>query len=154
MSLFENESPVYEWELRKIIELLERIAEAVEKKRKPRNINSEPCQLVDIWNKFTIDQLPKVNALSPGSTRHRNAIARWKEKPDDNYWTQVVLRINRTKFMLGDNERKWVADFDFFVKSDSHNKIMEGKYDNIHLSKGKTEKRIISYLEDGTPVYG
>jgi len=141
---------------------LERIASALEEIKellreiKPKSrglkVNTEPCQLKDIWNKFAHEKMPRVLNVSIGSTRDRNAKARWKEKPEDSYWTSVILRLNRSSFALGSNEKGWVADFDFFVRPDVHNRILEGKYDDRNL----VQRRIAGTIEingERLPVY-
>ncbi|NBT58928.1 hypothetical protein EBT16_09115 [bacterium] len=141
-------------------EKLERIAVALEeikellKEIKPRTrkeaVKSEPCPLKDLWNKFAHEKMPRVLNVSHGSTRDRNAKARWKENSSDGYWTSVILRLNRSSFALGGNDKAWVADFDFFVRPDVHNRIMEGKYDDRNLM----QKRFVGYTaETNLPVY-
>lgn len=56
----------------------------------------------------------------------------WRE-----HWREGLARIPNAKFMHGDNDRGWKADFDFFLQPDSLTKIIEGKYD----SSGKSRQR-------------
>lgn len=42
----------------------------------------------------------------------------------------AVCKASTTPFLLGDNERGWKADFDWFIASDTNYvKVLEGKYD-------------------------
>ena len=54
--------------------------------------------------------------------------ARWR----DQYWRdnwQAALELGSTRsFLLGDNDRGWKIDIDFFLQPDTVTKIMEGKY--------------------------
>lgn len=138
--------------------LLTRIATACEKKRETRKIE-QPCEgalkLANVWNEYKDKDLPAVNGLNARSARHKNASARWKEKPDEEHWIRVVQRINFSKFCLGDNERGWLADFEFLVRPDTHHRVLEGKYDRCHSSFKKEtahQTRIVGYTSDGTPV--
>lgn len=117
-------------------------------------IDPGPNHIMDAWNEWRDPKFPSVQGLTPGSPRFKNAHARWREKPDKEYWGLVVRKINESKFCLGDNDRGWVADFEFLVRPDNHHKILEGKFDNCHLTKEvKQERKIIAHTEDGTPVY-
>jgi len=82
--------------------------------------------LVEIWNTNTNSVLPKVRGCS--GLRRRQAAARWREKPDKLYWLSVIDAILRTPFLVGKNDRGWRANFDFFVRPESHHKILEGQY--------------------------
>ena len=78
---------------------------------------------------------------------------RWKEKPDENYWVKVMRIINKSDFCLGRIPGKdWTADFEFFVRSSTHAKALEGKYTN---RKTKEEARkVIAVTESGEKVWG
>lgn len=119
--------------------ILTRILEASQKKqpRQPRQVaNAEPgaTKLANIWNEWKAIDFPVVVGISPGSARHKNAVARWSEKPDEEYWIKVIKKINDSKFCNGDNDRKWEANFDFFVRPETHHRALEGVYDKCHAS--------------------
>ena len=38
--------------------------------------------------------------------------------------------MSESKFCVGENDRGWKADFDFFLKPGVIEKVMEGKYDS------------------------
>lgn len=78
-----------------------------------------------IWNK-NCGPLPKALLLS--DKRRRAAQARWNEFPDEDFWENVVTLLSKSEFCCGKNERKWKADFDFFIKPDTHLRVNEGKY--------------------------
>lgn len=42
---------------------------------------------------------------------------------------EVMARIERTPWMLGENDRGWRADFDFILQPSSFTKLMEGAYE-------------------------
>lgn len=149
--------------MERVVELLSRIAIALESidsnfiefksRKRVLKQGSEPSPLMDLWNKFKSESFAAVNGVSPGSQRHKNATARWREKPSEEYWTQVILRLNRSRFALGHNEKRWVANFDFFVRPDSHNKVLEGKYDD---DVQEVKRQFLGYVEvNGVqePVY-
>jgi hypothetical protein len=64
-----------------------------------------------------------------------------KLRMKDPFWTEnfeaAVKRIMASKFCMGQNDRGWVATFDFLLQEDKIEKIMEGKYDNRDGMKPK-----------------
>jgi hypothetical protein len=60
----------------------------------------------------------------------REATARLAEESDLSKWREVVQRIARSKFCQGENDRGWIADFDFLVRAETFAKVLEGKYDD------------------------
>lgn len=89
--------------------------------------NSPALKIFNIWNENR-GSLPECKALS--KKRNAHAMQRWREKPDENYWSDVVKRLSQSNFCNGSNDRGWKADFDFFLRPDTHLKVLEGKYDN------------------------
>jgi hypothetical protein len=60
-------------------------------------------------------------------SRRKKIKARWGEKPDLEYWAEVVRRMAASSFCC---EGGW-ATFDWLITNDTnHMKVMEGKYDN------------------------
>ncbi len=92
------------------------------------DIRTQPEMLLDLWNENR-GTLPKAVALSTKRTKH--AEARLKENPDLNYWLQVIQRMAASNFCSG--TKGWTATFDFFLKPDTHLKVIEGTYDNKQL---------------------
>jgi hypothetical protein len=63
-------------------------------------------------------------------TRATHATARLQEQ-DSTYWKTVIERIQASDFCRGENDRSWVATFDWLVANDENAiKVLEGKYDN------------------------
>lgn len=85
--------------------------------------------LVEIWNKSKPSSLAEVKSVSSGSKRFKQAGARWRERPDREYWAEVFRRIGESSFLTGDNDRGWRADFEWATRPDKHDEIMSGKYE-------------------------
>lgn len=86
-----------------------------------------PPDLIHIWNS-NCGKLPKCAAMN--KARKARWRARWQESPDPHYWVDVVQRLSKSGFANGDNDRGWRASIDFLLQSETHLKIIEGKYDN------------------------
>ncbi len=97
--------------------------------------NSVASPLFKIWNENR-GQLGEAKAMS--SKRKQSTNLRWKENPSEEYWINIVNILKRSTFCNGDNDRGWKADFDFFIKPDTHLKALEGKYNGKQTLNKKT----------------
>lgn len=140
--------------------LLGRIVEALEKKNtKPKlsHVDGAALKLADLWNEWRVPALAEVKGISPGSTRHKNAVARWREHPSEEYWISVIKRINDSKFCLGQSEprkgmdKPFTADFEFLVRAETHHKVLEGKYDDRNLSPKPKQIDVTGLLLEKLP---
>lgn len=87
-------------------------------------------QFVERWNSTT---LPKCLEI----TRKRiTSISQRLENPffKDN-WEQALEKIKVSSFCNGQNDRKWKATIDWFIRPDTVTKIMEGAFDNRSENK-------------------
>ena len=50
------------------------------------------------------------------------------------YWDAVIAQVRSSPFLLGNNDRGWVANYDFVVERAE--KIMDGKYSAGMVPKG------------------
>lgn len=80
-----------------------------------------------IWNE-ECGQLPKVRALT--KSRKTKILSLAKKIPEETYWRDIVRRVAKSSFCLGESGRGWRANFDWFIKPDTHVKVFEGHYDN------------------------
>ena len=71
-----------------------------------------------------------------------------KEKIDEEVFREICIKANQSNFLIGENDRGWVADFDFVTRADKAMQILEGKYEskskkqasnNIFYEIGKEE---------------
>lgn len=93
------------------------------------------------WNAMaTLRGLPKVQRLTP--QRKRSFALRFEELGSAG-WADLLNRIRQSRFLCGENDKGWVADFDWVLKPANCQKIMEGKYANregtSHKSNGLAE---------------
>lgn len=124
------------------------------KQRQPATLDT--VEFVDnpilaVWNKYACESFARAQQQHKDSPRTRNTVLRWKEKPKEDYWVRVILKLNASDWCKGKNPNNWKADFDFLVKEGTHYKAIEGKYDN----KDKVEVRLIGHTacEERFPVY-
>ena len=84
-------------------------------------------EIIDAWNILATNHgLPKVAKLTADRKR-KLAVMRKQSTIEE---LQAALgAISRCKWMHGDNDRGWRADFDFFLQPKSFTKLIEGSYD-------------------------
>ncbi|MEO2054712.1 MAG: hypothetical protein ABGX83_05375 [Nitrospira sp.] len=80
-----------------------------------------------LWNKTCLE-FPKVIDATDG--RREKERTRLKKR-SLAAWEVVFKRINVSQFCQGDNQRKWVASYDWIINNDENAvKVLEGKYDD------------------------
>lgn len=113
----------------------------VQKKNKSKNKSTYvegDCKAVEslpkialLWNQHKASCLPEIKAMSKSSNRRKSANARWQENPNEQYWTEVINRVNQSKYCTGLTYKAWKANFEWFVRPDKSSEILEGRYDKI-----------------------
>lgn len=102
-------------------------------------------KIIRLWNQHADQKLSRVKLASP--SRRKHSANRWKEHPSDEFWTDVIWKINRSEFCLGKNARGWKADIDFLLRPDTAAKVLEGKYDG-GSQPGEKEPRKKTWYEE------
>ena len=86
------------------------------------------ADVIEAWNDLAADRgLPKVSKVT--EARRRQVQARIKEYPDAADWSKALSAIDKSKFLCGDNDRGWRANFDFLLQPSTFIKLLEGTYD-------------------------
>jgi hypothetical protein len=99
------------------------IEDEVDKDEKP--------EVVKEWN--LIEGVTHCKSLT--KSRRDSLNARLKETFFLENWKEALEKIKVSRFCNGINDRKWKADFDWFLRPDTIAKIIEGKYDNKFPAK-------------------
>lgn len=99
-------------------------------------------QLMILWNDCCNRYgFNPIRSISP----KRKIAIKQRQKENPNLITdfeKALDYISVSDFCRGNNERGWTADFDWIMKPDTINKILEGKYNNQKLIQ--TTKREVS----------
>lgn len=91
-------------------------------------VEDSKINLIKIWNEHRGDKLPI--ARSNTGKRARAADALLQQNGSLEYWQDVIKRISQSSFLAGNNKTNWVCNIDFFLRPDTHVKVMEGVYDD------------------------
>jgi len=92
----------------------------------PSALTPLPQTLADLWN-ASCGSLP--HCLELKGARHQKAAARLRDRTLDE-WEAIISRIASSTFCTGQNDRGWVATFDWLLQPETATKVLEGKYDN------------------------
>ena len=86
-----------------------------------------PSEIIEAWNITAADLgLPKVVKLT--DDRKRKLSARCKDSSLEEFQAALAT-IRRSRWLQGENDRGWKADFDFFLQPKSFTRLIEGAYD-------------------------
>ena len=97
---------------------------------------SDEDEAVRLWNNLALRRgLPPVQKMT--DARRRKLRARLKDCGGLEGWKVALEKIEATPGLLGANDRKWRADFDFLLQEKSFIKIMEGAYDHWGQGAGQ-----------------
>lgn len=84
---------------------------------------------VKAWNALAgAKGLPKVQTLT--QARKVSLHIRLSELGGPAGWADLLRKVQASRFLCGENEKGWTADFDWVLKPANLTKIMEGKYDD------------------------
>lgn len=87
-------------------------------------------QVIEEWNKLN---LQKIISIKSGTARYKMLNARVKEYGIENI-LKAISSIENSAFLNGQNNRSWVITFDWFIKPNNFQKVLEGNYVNRNTS--------------------
>lgn len=89
---------------------------------------------IDCYNRFaSLAGWPVVKKLT--AARRASVKARLVDAGGLDGWESAIARASKISGLCGDNDRNWVADFDFFTQQKSFTKLIEGGYDRWGSAK-------------------
>lgn len=99
------------------------------KKRQRQRQGSVPYQ--EILNKYheNLPNLARVNILTEKRKKKIKALFDFKPSHSEmDWWSNYFLHVNKSNFLLGENNRGWKADLEWLMNIDNFAKIVDGKY--------------------------
>ena len=83
-------------------------------------------RIIDSWNSLGLN---KVKAINPATTRYTMLRKRLKDYGVDSI-VEGVEKVRASGFLQGRNNKGWQATFDWFIKPDNFQKVLDGNYDS------------------------
>jgi hypothetical protein len=124
--------------------------EVAEVEKKPAKHDSEEAMeaVMEAWNVMAKPAgIPTARSLT--DSRKRSLKARLQDPDWRDSWREALEAIPSRPFLLGNGPRGWKADFDFFLRPDSVNAILEDKYSAAGTSSStKTKYRGAVHPDD------
>ena len=100
-------------------------------------------RFVDMYHE-KCNALGKVRSITPARDR---AMKNLVKKYGFDAISEVFEKVNRSKFLTGENDRGWSANLDFILREDKFVSILEGKYDNGISKGGFNAVRDVEHLD-------
>lgn len=95
----------------------------------PVNADKTPYKVIVTLYHDRCKSYPKLRGLS--DKRKKAIAARWKEYEHSlDVFRELFEKAETSKFLKGESESKWKADFNWLMNSENMAKVLEGKYDN------------------------
>lgn len=100
------------------------------KEKKEKNTNTYPQYCLDIierWNGTVVIQ-PKVLGMNKSRLLAIDAI--YKDSQSTSLFEDVFAKVAKSEFLGGKNDNGWICTFDWVLKQENWQKIVEGNYEN------------------------
>lgn len=81
----------------------------------------------DLYHEICVSY-PKIKAID--GNRRKAVAARWRTYNSLDTFKELFQIAQASSFLKGQNDRNWIADFDWMMKPSNFSKILEHKYDN------------------------
>ena len=109
--------------------------------KKEKDITAEPVKpadvqrVIDSWNSLGLN---KVKAINPDTSRYAMLRKRLKDYGVDTI-VEGVDKIRNSSFLQGHNNKGWTVTFDWFIKPDNFQKVIDGNYDDRKAASQNTK---------------
>lgn len=119
----------------------ERDKEGDIRRKKEKDITAEPVKsadvqrIIDSWNSLGLN---KVKAINPDTSRYAMLRKRLKDYGVDTI-VEGVDKIRNSSFLQGHNNKGWTVTFDWFIKPDNFQKVIDGNYDDRKAASQNTK---------------
>lgn len=132
------------------IELKSDIKSEVEQKGTASSDAVKPAdvqRIIDSWNSLGLN---KVKAINPDTSRYSMLRKRLKDYGVDTI-VEGVEKIRHSSFLQGHNNKGWTVTFDWFIKPDNFQKVIDGNYDDKKggMNRGADRKDAFDDAADG-----
>lgn len=109
--------------------------------KKEKDMTAEPVKpadvqrIIDSWNSLGLN---KVKAINPDTSRYAMLRKRLKDYGVDTI-VEGVDKIRNSSFLQGHNNKGWTVTFDWFIKPDNFQKVVDGNYDDRKAASQNTK---------------
>ncbi len=102
-------------------------------------------QVIDAWNGTGLKQIERITPESKRGDMTRKRIR--------DYGLDKVLKaienVKDSKFLCGENKKGWTATYDWFIRPENFQRVLEGNYDHQFQKEGiKTNNPFLKILEE------
>ncbi len=94
------------------------------KEENRKEVEEKRKRIVEIYNLYCTN-LSQVQKLTD---KRKKAIDNFLKEFSVEQFEEICKKANSSEFLVGKNDRKWKADFDFLMRTDKATNVLEGKY--------------------------
>lgn len=107
--------------------------------------------LMDLWNATVKPPFPKCRELT--DDRRQKIRIRLARRPNLTEWREAFEALQTIPFFRGENDRQWVADFDYMIRNDTKatqvlERVNTPRPDAQRLLLGKSNTRLATALQN------
>lgn len=123
----------------------------IEENKNKKRIEQEEKRkrIVEVYNLYCTN-LPQVQKLTD---KREKSIDKFLKEFTIEQFEEVCKKANNSAFLIGNNDRKWKADFDFLMRTDKATNILEDKYNN-QTNISKETKNIFAEIGREEGIFG
>lgn len=94
------------------------------KEENRKEVEEKRKRIVEIYNLYCT----KLSQVQKVTDKREKAIDNFLKEFSIEQFEEICKKANNTAFLVGQNNRKWKADFDFLMRVDKATSILEDKY--------------------------
>ena len=107
--------------------------------------------IISAWNALPVG-ISRVNKIVKDSNRDRMLTKRIRDYSVDSVLA-AIDNIKQSKFLQGENNRGWIITFDWFIKPQNFQKVLEGNYTDrkqIRNDNDRVRDELAEWMEEVT----
>lgn len=104
-------------------------------KKEVKEKEEKRVRIKNIYNSICT-KLPQIQKITE---KREKAIDKFIKEFTEEQFEQICNIANSTDFLIGKNDRKWKADFDFLMRVDKATSVLEGKYSSNIVNNAEEE---------------
>lgn len=113
-----------------------------ESENREKNIVSKDTMsfapVIEAWNSLP-DGIAKIRSILKGSNRERLLTKRIRDSSLQSV-LDAIENVRNSQFLLGVNNRGWIITFDWFIKPQNFQKVLEGNYADRKSRKTEADR--------------
>lgn len=121
-----------------------------EEEENRKEVKENRKRIVEVYNLYCTN-LPQVQKLTD---KREKSIDKFLKEFSVEQFEEMCKKANNSDFLIGKNDRKWKADFDFLMRIDKATSILEDKYNGQVKGKNEESKNVFMNIGREEGIFG